>query len=119
MVDRDAVGLALGVELAAEAFRRSSVPCSRSEADAAACRAPTGALAALLSDRQVKRRRRRRFLGIDLVLLVHRLEQVGEAADRFRRAQEQESLRLERVVETWATPSSANSVRDKSAGCGN
>ena len=53
----------------------------------------------VLFDRQMKRRGRRGFLGIDLVLLVHRLEQVGEPADGFRRAQKQKSLRLERVME--------------------
>ena len=55
--------------------------------------------AALFPDRQVKRRGRRGLLGEDLVLLVHRLEEIGEAADRFRGAQEQEPAGLERVVE--------------------
>ncbi len=34
------------------------------------------------------------------MLLVHWLEQLGEAADGFRRAQQQESTRVERVVES-------------------
>ena len=58
-----------------------------------------GARSRVAFDRQMKRRRRRGFPGIDLVLLVHRLEQVGEAADGFRGAQKQKSLRLERVME--------------------
>lgn len=38
-------------------------------------------------------------MNIDLVLLVQRLEEVGDAADGLRRAQEQESSMLERIVE--------------------
>src|ERR1043166_2005767 len=56
--------------------------------------------------RQIRRRRlqaergRRAWLPeIDFVLLVQRLEQIGERADSFGRAQEQTTFGFERVVE--------------------
>ena len=94
-VDGDAVGLALGVELGAETFAAPLPASHRKRSEWPGVRAHRRAL----SDRQMQRRSRRGFLGIDLVLLVHRLEQIGEAADGFRGAQEQKSLRLERVME--------------------
>ncbi len=97
LVDGNAVGFALRVELAAQTvgrFRLLRLPHRKQG------RRPGGAaLAVLFPDRQVKRRSRRGLLGIDLVFLVHRLEQVGEPADRFRGAQEQEPAGLERVME--------------------
>src|SRR5229473_6871260 len=47
----------------------------------------------------MERGSRRSFFAIDSVLFVHRLKQVGEAADGFRRAQKQKSLGLECVME--------------------
>ena len=93
LIDGDAVGLALGVELAAERFGRRA-PARRPADDASgrgarACSFPAAGGTPGSAG----------FLGVDLVLLVHRLEQVGEAADRFRCAQEQEPSGLERVVE--------------------
>src|SRR5713226_6156545 len=48
----------------------------------------------------MKHRSRRSFLGINLVLFVRRLKQVGEAADGFRRAQKQKPVRLECVMKS-------------------
>src|SRR5882672_8329250 len=48
----------------------------------------------------MKRRSRRGFPGINFVLFVHRLKQVGEAADGFRRAQKQKPVRLERIMKS-------------------
>src|SRR5689334_23923269 len=48
----------------------------------------------------MQRRRRRGFLRIDFVLFVRRLKQIGKPADRFRRAQKQESVWFERVMKS-------------------
>lgn len=94
LADGDAVGLALCIELAARTLRRllPTRPLHRS------ARTRDGRLVAIFLDRQMKRQDRRRLLRVDLVLPVHRLEEVGEAADGLRRAQQQVPSGLERVV---------------------
>ena len=94
LVDGDAVGFALGVE-----SRGNSSGGSGGLPYRQGLLGPFGRISPRSFYWQMERRRGRGFLRIDFVLFVHRLKQVGEGADGLGRAQEQESLRLERVME--------------------
>ena len=97
LVDGDAVGLALRIQLAAQSVHRAlSTSRARQRRRPGWCE---GSFAVRLGDRQMKGRDRGRLPGEDLVLAVHRLEQIGEAPDGFGSAQQQESARAQRIVE--------------------
>ena len=118
LVDRHAIGLALCVQLAGQPGRRRLCLCVEERQRRQPARLAVR-LAARLVACQMQRRRRRVLLPIDLLLLVERLEQIGEAADRFGSTQQQEAFGLERENGRWGSPSSADSVRGRSEGYGN
>ena len=99
LVHRDAVGLALGVDLGVKALGGIGLGDAEAQRGRGAAQAAgRDGLAALVHGRQVKGRRGGGLLAVDLVLAVERGEQLGEAADRLGRAQPQEAVWLQRVV---------------------
>ena len=98
VVDRDAVGFALGALLGAKAVDLGPDAGSLWHGDPA--RMAGCVPLAAVGDRQGQDEGRRRgsLLDVDLLLSVQGLEQLGKAADRFRPTQPQKAVRLECVV---------------------
>ena len=95
LAEGNAVGLALWTEFAGRSsrqFRPTGPPIRNGPTQ---CRR---LFAVRCPDRQMKRLNRRRLLGINLVLPVHRLKKVGKTADGLRCAQQQEPSGLERKM---------------------
>lgn len=97
LIDSDAVGFSLGGDLGAERFD-GPAPRGLDPRGLRRQRFARRGFATRLPGRQLKGGRWRRLLAVDLVLLVYRLEEIGEATDGFRRSEIEESPGLERVM---------------------
>jgi hypothetical protein len=89
LADRDAVSFALGVEFAGQPLRRS-LSAPRRRRGALAGGRPRGSLP---WQRQTEGRGRCGFSGKDFLLFVRGREKLGEGADGFARAEEEEASR--------------------------